>query len=125
MSLNQSLIILISLNLFVIYCHTFFNNIFLTFRISPQFSGYPEKGVRMLLVPTHISEQFDKYFQNQKTPDNLQRAYKKWLSYYLDFCGKYRYTPGLKDSLPEFIKKLQEKKQGKQQQDEVVIEIKH
>jgi hypothetical protein len=79
----------------------------------------------VLPVPSQLLEQFDKYFQSQKTPDNLQWAYKKWLRYYLDFCDKYKHPPGLKDSLPGFIKKLNEKKQSTQQQEEAVTAIKH
>jgi hypothetical protein len=79
----------------------------------------------MLPIPSHLSERFDKYLQDQKTPDNLQWAYKKWVSYYLDFCDKYKHPPGHKDALPEFIKKLHEKKQSNQQQEEAVTAIKH
>ena len=77
----------------------------------------------MLPVPSQLLERFDKYFQSQKTPNNLQWAYKKWLRYYLDFCDKYKHPPGLKDSLPEFINKLHEKKQSNQQQEEAATAI--
>jgi hypothetical protein len=69
----------------------------------------------MLPIPSHLSDRVDKYLQDQKTPDNLQWAYKKWLSYYLDFCDRYKHPPGLNDSLPGFMKKLKEKMQSTQQ----------
>ncbi|MGB5156045.1 hypothetical protein [Desulfobacterium sp. N47] len=78
----------------------------------------------MLPVPFQILEQFEIYFKNQITPKNLQWAYKKWLRYYLDFCGKYNLPSAYKDSLPEFIKKLHEKKQSKEQQDQATIAVK-
>jgi len=77
----------------------------------------------MLPIPSQLLEQFNKYLQSQKIPNNLQCAYKKWLRYYLDFCNKYKQPSGQIDSLPDFIKKLHEKKQGKQQQEEAAAAI--
>ena len=53
----------------------------------------------------------------------MQGAYKKWLRYYLDFCQKYHFPPIHKDSLPPLIRKLQEKKQTKVQQEQAVMAI--
>jgi site-specific recombinase XerD len=78
----------------------------------------------MLPIPSQPLEQLETYFKNQKIPNNLQWAYKKWLRYYLDFCIKYKYPPDHKDSLPEFIKKLHEKRQTKEQQEQAVMAVK-
>lgn len=77
----------------------------------------------MLSIPSKLLEQFEKCLQNRKIPNNLQSFYKKWLRYYLDFCAKYNFQPEHKDSLPQFIRKLQEKKQTKEQQDQATISI--
>jgi len=78
----------------------------------------------MLPIPSQLLEQFDKSLQDQKTPNNLQWVYKKWLRYYLDFCDKYKHPPGFKDSFHEFIKKLNEKGQSNKQQEEAATAIK-
>ncbi len=78
----------------------------------------------MLPIPSLLQEIFEKYLQNRRIPNNLQVVYKKWLRYYLDFCGKYNFPPAHKDSLPQFICKLQEKKQTEEQQEKAVISVK-
>jgi integron integrase len=78
----------------------------------------------MLAIPSPLQEQFEKYLRNRAIPNSLQGAYKKWLRYYLDFCRKYHFSPTHKDSLPQFIRKLQEKKQTKAQQDQAVMAVK-
>ena len=70
----------------------------------------------MLAIPSALQAQFEEYLRNKAIPNSLQGPYKKWLRYYLDFCQKYRFPPIHKDSLPPFIRKLQEKKQTKVQQ---------
>jgi hypothetical protein len=46
----------------------------------------------------------------------LRNYYKKWLRYYLDFCQKYKQPISTKESLQQFIKKLQEKNQTPERQ---------
>ncbi len=41
--------------------------------------------------------------------------YTKWLRFYWDFCHKYRHDSFHSDSLPLFLKKLQDKHQSRQQ----------
>ena len=77
----------------------------------------------MLAIPSALQAQFEEYLRNKAIPNSLQGAYKKWLRYYLDFCQKYRFPPIHKDSLPHFIRKLQEKKQTKVQQEQAVMAI--
>jgi len=40
----------------------------------------------------------------------------KWLRYYLDFCQRYRFSESNSQSLPNFIRKLKEKRQTDAQQ---------
>ena len=77
----------------------------------------------MLAIPSALQAQFEEYLRNRAIPNNLQGAYKKWLRYYLDFCQKYNFPPIHKESLPHFIRKLQEKKQTKVQQEQAVMAI--
>ncbi|MFH2046203.1 MAG: integron integrase [Pseudomonadota bacterium] len=77
----------------------------------------------MLAIPSQILEQFEAILIKRKIPNNLQVAYKKWLRYYLDFCGKYSHPPANKDKLLLFVRKLQEKKQTKEQQDQAIIAV--
>ena len=77
----------------------------------------------MLAIPSALQAQFEEYLRNKAIPNSLQGAYKKWLRYYLDFCQKYHFPPIHKESLPPFIRKLQEKKQTKVQQEQAVMAI--
>jgi integron integrase len=77
----------------------------------------------MLAIPSALQAQFEKYLRNRATPNGLHGMYKKWLRYYLDFCQKYEFLPTQKGSLPHFIRKLQEKKQTKEQQGQAVKAI--
>ena len=77
----------------------------------------------MLAVPSALQAQFEEYLRKKALPNQLQREYKKWLRYYLDFCGKYSFPPTHKESLPNFIRKLREKKQTKAQQEQAETAI--
>ncbi len=77
----------------------------------------------MPAIPSALQEQFEEYLRNKPIPNSSQGAYKKWLRYYLDFCRKYNFPPIRKESLPHFIRKLQEKKQAKVQQEQAVKAI--
>jgi hypothetical protein len=46
--------------------------------------------------------------------------YKKWLHDYLDVCRKDHFPQKQKESLPHFLKKLQDKRQTKAQQEQAV-----
>jgi hypothetical protein len=77
----------------------------------------------MLPIPCTLQKQFEEHLQNKAIPKALQWAYKKWLRCYLDFCVRYKHHPDHKDSLPEFIKKLHEKRQTKEQQEQAIMAI--
>jgi hypothetical protein len=50
-----------------------------------------------------------------KVHPNSYPYYHRWLRFYFDFCLKYYYEKSNKESLPLFIKKLEEKKQAEMQ----------
>jgi site-specific recombinase XerD len=68
-------------------------------------------------IPFSLQKQFESYLNNNVIPGRSQGTYKKWLQYYLDFCHKYDFSPDHQESLPQFIQKLQEKRQTKAQQE--------
>jgi hypothetical protein len=69
----------------------------------------------MLPSPSVLQAQFEEYLRNKPVPTRIHGEYKEWLRYYLDFCEKYRFSPERNESLPRFIRKLQEKKQTDEQ----------
>ena len=77
----------------------------------------------MLAIPSALQKQFEEYLRNKPITISSQGAYKKWLRYYLDFCRNHNFPTIRKESLPYFIRKLQEKKQAKAQQEQAVKAI--
>jgi len=70
-----------------------------------------------------LQEQFEEHLGKRTIAKALHGVYTKWLRYYLDFCQKYSSPPSQGQSLPQFIQKLQEKKQTKAQQEQVATAI--
>ena len=70
----------------------------------------------IIKAPQEIIQQFEIWLSKEKIPIEKFDLYKKWLRYYLDFCHKYKHNPQVSESLPQFINKLRDKKQSKQQQ---------
>ena len=68
----------------------------------------------MIKVPLEFLSRFDSYIKNKQIPDNIRSLYIKWLRYYLDFCKKYHFGHSRRESLPQFLEKLREKKQTSQ-----------
>ncbi len=66
-------------------------------------------------IPKDIKSQFDSILIEKKIPEKKHNFYRKWLMYYLDFCRKYDFPESNKDSLPRFLKKLQDKNQTPEQ----------
>jgi len=77
-----------------------------------------------LPIPPRLQAQFEAHLVKRGIPNEVHGVYKKWLRYYLDFCQKYRFPPTHKESLPQFIQKLQEKKQTNAQQSQATNAIK-
>ncbi len=69
----------------------------------------------MIIIPSDLLARFESALTKRSLPNALRYHYKKWLRYYLDFCQKYKQPVSTKESLQQFIKKLQEKNQTPEQ----------
>ena len=70
----------------------------------------------MIALPSEIFDTFDQLLRTKLLQSNVRFVYTKWLRFYWDFCQKYQHNPLYANSLPLFLKKLQEKQQPEQQQ---------
>ncbi|MBW1997789.1 MAG: phage integrase N-terminal SAM-like domain-containing protein [Deltaproteobacteria bacterium] len=70
----------------------------------------------MLKIPTSIQLQYQSFLKKKGIPHRYQQHYLKWLRYYLDFCYKYQLDRLSNRSLGPFLRKLAEKKQMVEQQ---------
>jgi len=70
----------------------------------------------MRKIPAALNAQFDALLVKKEIPQRLHSHYLKWLRYYLDFCQRYRFSESTPRSLPNFIRKLKEKRQTNVQQ---------
>lgn len=77
----------------------------------------------MLSIPLPLQTQFEDRLRERDVPKQERGSFKKWLRYYLDFCGKYQFAAAHQESLPEFLGKLREKRQTKTQQDQAACAI--
>jgi len=66
-------------------------------------------------LPADIAQKFDELLIANAIPDKSKSYYRKWLRYYWDFCRKYHHKALDTNSLPLFLKKLQDKNQSAQQ----------
>ena len=70
----------------------------------------------MLKIPPHVEAVYKSILEKNGVALKSRSFYLKWLRYYLDFCEKYQFDRQSSDSLMPFIKKLSQKKQTAQQQ---------
>ncbi len=70
----------------------------------------------MIKIPAALNAQFNALLVKKKIPKKFHNHYLKWLRYYLDFCQRYRFSESNPRSLPNFIRKLKEKRQTNDQQ---------
>jgi integron integrase len=77
----------------------------------------------MLPIPPALEAQFEDCLRKNAVPKQSHGSFKKWLRYYLDFCEKYQFPAARKESLPEFLGKLREKRQTKPQQEQAACAI--
>ena len=77
----------------------------------------------MLSIPPQLQAEFENRLRRRSVPKENHGLYKKWLRYYLDFCEKYNLPARQKESLPGFLRKLQEKRQTKAQQEQAASAI--
>jgi integron integrase len=68
----------------------------------------------------HHLEPFKKELARSGIAASREPYYLKWLKYYFDFCGKYKYGPDSVTSLPHFLEKLR----GKKQSDDYILQAK-
>jgi len=78
----------------------------------------------MITVSPELHGRFEKHMREKGVPKTLWWQYKKWLRYYLDFCQKYDFASEQTDSLPRFLRKLEEKKQTTLQQEQAADAVK-
>ena len=64
----------------------------------------------MRQIPAPLIIQIKNLLIKNKISQRDQSYYLKWLRYYFDFCQKYDFKESDTQSLPNFIKKLKEKK---------------
>jgi hypothetical protein len=74
----------------------------------------------MLNIPDNILVQYEAVLREKVPAVYLHGYYKKWLRYFLDFCGKYSVPDSTSDQVRLFIEKLREKKQTPEQQEQAV-----
>ncbi|NVM23057.1 MAG: hypothetical protein HWN68_14900 [Desulfobacterales bacterium] len=70
----------------------------------------------MRKIPAALNAQFNALLVKNKIPQRFHNHYLKWLRYYLDFCQRYRFSESNSQGLPNFIRKLKEKRQTDVQQ---------
>jgi Phage integrase, N-terminal SAM-like domain len=70
----------------------------------------------MIVIPPAIAEQFEQFLTRRAVPPAVRLVYAKWLRFYWDFCHKYHHDSFHSDSLPLFLRKLQDKHQSEPQQ---------
>jgi len=78
----------------------------------------------MILIPDNILTQYDAILLKRSVPATCHASYKKWLRYYLDFCGKYMVPDSKSDRVRLFIDKLWDKKQTPEQQKQAAHAVK-
>ncbi len=62
-------------------------------------------------VSEELGQKYKGLLGDVQIPQRERWQFQKWLRFYLDFCGKYQFAPDDKKSLPQFLKKLEEKRQ--------------
>jgi integron integrase len=67
-------------------------------------------------IPAEILERYSAVLKKRAVPVSLHAYYRKWLRYFLDFQNKYPLPDSRSEQVRLFILKLQEKKQGPEQQ---------
>ena len=70
----------------------------------------------MLKIPDNILVQYEAILTKKGLAVSVHSDYKKWLRYFLDFCGKYPMPDSKSERVRLFIEKLREKKQTPVQQ---------
>ena len=70
----------------------------------------------MRKIPASLIAHFSALLNKNNISKKYQNHYLKWLRYYLEFCHKYGFSESNPHRLPEFVRKLKEKRQTDAQQ---------
>ena len=65
----------------------------------------------MIQVPREVQERFEEALESGPIRCESRPAFRKWLRYYWDFCGKYGHSPDSETSVSRFTAKLASKHQ--------------
>ena len=75
----------------------------------------------MLAIPTDILERYLVVLKKRAVPVSRHADYKKWLRYFLDFREKYPLPDSRSDQVHMFIRKLRDKQQNVEQQNQAAL----
>ena len=70
----------------------------------------------MINVSSAERAEFVLWLRAQGVPEKLMAPYVRWVVFYLDFCHKYHFALNRDESLTNFLRKLNDKRQTKEQQ---------
>ncbi|NNC87025.1 MAG: integron integrase [Akkermansiaceae bacterium] len=77
----------------------------------------------MRMIPVVLERAYLACLESRGVSRCVQWAWRKWLRYYLDFCGKYEHPERDRESLQAFLQKLAEKGQDTGRQAEAAASI--
>jgi integron integrase len=69
----------------------------------------------MLAIPENVLSRFNEVLRQRAVQEPFHVYYRKWLRYFLDFCGRYPPPETKSEQVRLFIEKLKSKKQTPQQ----------
>jgi integron integrase len=72
----------------------------------------------MILLPSHLFNQYRSYCAKNGVKDSEIADYLKWLRYFLDFCEKYEVAGDEPERTRLFLSKLQQKNQSEQKRNQ-------
>jgi hypothetical protein len=78
----------------------------------------------MLQASRKILDYFDRRMEGAAISEPERPGYRKWVRFYLDFCGKYGHAPRSGLSLGPFLAKLASKNQSAAQQQQASRAVK-
>lgn len=65
----------------------------------------------MLTIPANIAHRYDTELERQSIAADYRPHYRKWFRFYMEFCHKYGFDNGDKNSFRHYNNKLKEKDQ--------------
>jgi integron integrase len=77
----------------------------------------------MKRIAEELNTAFFRTMRERSVPPGERLDYLKWLRFYLDFCAKYRHPPGDPDSMQPFLRKLAEKHQAPERQEQAAASV--